>query len=317
VAVNVTVRDIVNFPGGTAKTVTVDITQVVPVAGDPEGDEIWVSSATTTATASGGASIQNMYKNEMKRGFIKSSGLAASLLDIPSSYGLKVSIDEDISSGITIELASGNNKLQADIAQDIEDKIKAQALIGQGGAKAGNLSYLNVQVRVESGKYIIESGTLSDTYTGTGKSSVAVGAPDALTDARTLLGFDIPLSSETLASRQISETSLASSYSSGDILSVVSTAGFSSGDSLKVTDGTNSQVVMVSGAGVAGGLPASQIRFTTSSGVSTGLETSYSLGAMVRLMHEVDVSDPVSSTVTIDQLYRFMIDSMVNQIHFG
>ncbi|KKM26853.1 hypothetical protein LCGC14_1580520, partial [marine sediment metagenome] len=58
-AVNVTLRDIVNFPGGTAKTVTLDITQIVPVQGDPlEGDEIWVTSAVTTATASGGGSIE-------------------------------------------------------------------------------------------------------------------------------------------------------------------------------------------------------------------------------------------------------------------
>lgn len=69
-ALNVTVRDIINFPGGTPKTVTLDIIQIVPSAGNPEGDEIWVTSSTTTATASGTTAIQNMFKNEMKRGFI-------------------------------------------------------------------------------------------------------------------------------------------------------------------------------------------------------------------------------------------------------
>jgi len=62
-AVNVTVRDIENFPGGTPKTITVDIIQIIPVGGMPlEGDEIWVSSTTTAATASGGGSIQSIFK---------------------------------------------------------------------------------------------------------------------------------------------------------------------------------------------------------------------------------------------------------------
>ena len=65
-AVNVTVRDIVNFPGGTPKTITVDIIQIIPVAGTPEGDEIWVTSTTTSATASGGGSIESIFKNQMK-----------------------------------------------------------------------------------------------------------------------------------------------------------------------------------------------------------------------------------------------------------
>jgi len=74
---------------------------------------------------------------------------------------------------------------------------------------------------------------------------------------------------------------------------------------------------LVSGAGAAGGLSVSQIRFTVVSGVSTGLASPYSLGAIVRKYHPVDAADPVSAVKTMDQLYRFQIDSLVNQIDFS
>lgn len=317
-AVNVTLRDIVNFPGGTAKTVTLDITQIVPVGGDPlEGDEIWVTSATTTATASGGGSIENIFKNQMKRGFLKSSGLVTGTFAIPSSAGFKIAIDEDISSGVDITLTEDTTASVADVGIDIEAQIKAEAEIGGGGAKIGNLSYLNVQVRAEGNQFIIESGIISTTFTSIGKSSVAIGAPDSGTDIRSVLGFDIITSSETLALRQIVETSLASAYSSGDILEVASTAGFAAGNAIIIQDDTNSQVVVTSGAGTADDLTASQIRFTTQSGISLGLENSYSSGVLVRVMHEVDVSDPVSAVTTVDELYRSSIDSIANQIDFS
>ena len=102
-AVNVTVRDIVNYPGGTPKTVTVDVIQIVPVAGSPlEGDEIWVSSATTSATASGSAAIESIFKNEMKRGWLRSSGLITGNIDIPATAKMKVAIDEVIGNGVDI-----------------------------------------------------------------------------------------------------------------------------------------------------------------------------------------------------------------------
>ena len=316
-AVNVTVRDIVNFPGATPKTITVDIAQIVPVGGNPEGELIWVTSTTTTATASGGGAIQSIFKNDMKRGYIRSSGLTAGLLNVPSNYGIKVAIDEDISAGINIQLTAGNNLLLEDIAQDIENSIHAQAKIGGGGSKVGDLSYLNAQVRVMNGRFSIESGTVTDTFTGTGKSSVAIGAPGlGLTDARALLGFDIPISSEQLASRQIAETSLASAYSSGDLLELNSIGGFSAGDPIQIRDTTHSQVVLVSGTGTAGGLTVSQLRFVTVSGQSTGLANTYSAGALVSKFHPVDNPDPVSAVTTVDALYRFQIDSLVNQINF-
>ena len=291
--------------------------QVVPVGGSPEGDEIWISSSTTSATASGGGSIESIFKNDVKRGFVRGKSVAAGLIDIQASTGLKIAIDEDIGSGVDITLTVNETALPSDVATDLEAKIKAEAELGGGGGKTGNLSYLNVQVRFIDNKFQIESGTLSSTFTGSGKSSVVIAAPDSGTDVRSDLGLDILDSSETLAARQISETTLASSYSSGDILEVSSTAGFSSGTAIVVKDGTNSQILATSGVGVADGLTASQIRFVTQSGISTGLSNPYAADSLVRQLHEVDVADPISAVTTVDQLYRFSIDSMVNQIDFS
>jgi len=311
-AVNVTVRDIVNFPGGTPKTVTVDIAQIVPVGGTPEGDEIWVSSSTTAATASGGGSIQSIFKNTMKRGWIRSSGFVTGNITIPALARMVVAIDEAIGSGLEITLTAGSNLLPGDVAQDIESKIVAQARIGQGGAKAGNLSYLNCQVSFTNGKFEIQSGTVADKFTGTGRSSVKVGPPSTGTDIRTTLGFNITTDSETLASRQLVDTDLTAAYTSSDLITVRSTAGLSAGDAFIVFDGTNTNTATISGV-----ISASVVRFTSVSGIGLGLANSFATGALLRKLHQVDVADPVSSVTSVDQLYRYSIDALVNQINFS
>ncbi len=312
-AVNVTVRDIVNFPGGTAKTVTVDIVQVVPAGGSPEGDEIWITSTTTSATASGSTAIEDIFKNEMKRGFIRSSGFITGLINIPSNARMVVAIDELIGAGVEIELTEGTNFLASDVAQDIEDKLQDEAVIGGGGSKIGNLSYLNTQVRFVDNRFEIESGNVSDTFTGTGRSSVVIDAPNLGTDIRATLGFDIVTASIDLATRQISETDVTVDYTSGDQLTVRSTAGLEDGDAFEIRDDTNSDIALVSGTPQS----SSVFTFTVTSGAGLGIGNVYSTGAMVRKLHAVDQSDPVSAITTIDQLYRSSIDSIVNQIDFS
>jgi len=315
-ATNVTVRDFENFPGGTAKTITLDITQVVPVLGDPlEGDEIWITSAATTATASGGAAIQNIFKNQMKRGFAESSGLVTGPFTIPATAKIKVAIDEatGLTAGVDIEVDAGSNRLAEDIAQDIEAKIKAEAELGAGGAKIGNLSYLNVQVRFTNNKFSIESGTAGTSFTGTNKSSVKIGAPDTADNLRSILGFDVVTDSETLASRVFIETSVTVDYTSGDLLTVGSTTGLTAGTPFIITDGTNSSTALVSGTE-----SASVLRFTTSSGGGLGLDATFlASGTLVRKLFETNTVEPVSAIKTVDQLYRFSIDSIVNQIDFS
>ncbi len=315
-AVNVTTRDIVNFPGGTAKTVTVDIIQAVP-KGSSEGDELWLMSTVTTATASGGGSIENIFKNEMIRGFYKSSGLVSGPFTITGTTKIKVAIDEAIGSGVEITLTNGNNLSGSDIAQDLETLIQAQGVIGGGGAKIGNLSYLNAQVRFVDGKFQVESGTVADSFTGTTRSSVDLSAPASDTDAFTSLGFDLGVSSETLSARQMVETGVASAYASTDIISVDSTVNLSAGDSIQIVNPTTSQVVLVSGVGTGDGLSAGEIRFVTASGISTNLSIAAPTGTLVRKLDSLIDSAPVSAVKTMDALYRFGIDSLVNQIDYS
>lgn len=310
--VNITARDIDNFPGGTPKTITLDIAQIAPAGGNPEGDTVWVSSAVTTATASGGGAIQNIFKNDMKRGFVKGITPATSFINIGTNYGLKIAIDEDLINGVDITLTEGSGLLPDTVAQDIEDKLHAEAKVGQGGSKVGNLSYLNAQVRFVNGVFKIESGTVSDRYTGTGKSSVVVGAPALLTDARQALGFHLAVSSEQLALRQLVESPLTVPYVSGDILDLASTAGLSTGDAFQITDGQNSTTALVSGT-----LSASQMRFTSISGAGLGLSSPFAVGSILRRLDILDTADPVSAVTSIDQLYRFQIDSLMNQIDFS
>lgn len=315
-AVNVTTRDIVNFPGGTAKTVTVDIIQAVP-KGSSEGDELWLMSTVTTATASGGGSIENIFKNEMIRGFFKSSGLISGPFTIGATTRIKIAIDEAIGSGIDITFTVGNNLTGADVAQDLETLIQAQAVIGGGGSKIGNLSYLNAQVRFVDSKFQIESGTVSNSFTGTTRSSVDVAAPDSGTDAFASLGFDLGVSSEVLSARQMVETSVATLYSTGDILSVASTVNLSAGDSIQIVNTTTNQTVLVSGVGTGDGLSAGEIRFVTASGITSNLSIAAPTGTLVRKLDSLIDSAPVSAVKTMDALYRFGIDSLVNQIDYS
>lgn len=311
-AINVTVRDIVNFPGATPKTITCDIAQVVTVGGSPEGDELWVTSATTTATSSGGGAIQSIFKNILKRGWLRGSSVTG-LITIPASYGIRIAIDEALASGLNITLTAGENLLPEDVAADLETLIRNQAKIGAGGAKAGDLSYLNCQVRFTNGRFQIESGTIGDSFTGSGRSSVEVGAPtNGNTDVRSLLGLVVYQDSQTLAGRQLAETTLNVAYTSGNSISVVSTASLSDSNPFLVTDGTNTSYAMVSGTPTLG-----TVYFITSSGTGTGLSSTYASGSVVRRLHDVDTADPVSAITSVDQLYRFAIDSIVNQIHFG
>ncbi|KKM97510.1 hypothetical protein LCGC14_1167360, partial [marine sediment metagenome] len=78
-----------------------------------------------------------IFKNQMKRGFLKSSGLVTGTFAIPASAGFKIAIDEDIGSGVDITLTEDATATAADVEDDIEAQIKAEAEIGPGVLKLG------------------------------------------------------------------------------------------------------------------------------------------------------------------------------------
>ena len=89
--VNVSVFDLQNFPDN-PKTVTIDHLQVVPLGGG--GDEKWVLSSSTIATASGSTTIQDIFIQDMKIGYSMSNGFDQGPFTVTGTQNtLQVSID--------------------------------------------------------------------------------------------------------------------------------------------------------------------------------------------------------------------------------
>ena len=303
-AVNVSVFDLDNFPNN-PKTVTVDLTELIPFGNS--GEDTWVFSAITTATASGGAAIQRLYLSKTKWGWAKSSGLKSGPYDVTASQKhLRVAIDEDSSNYVEIALDENALPLGGDVvAQNMQDKIQDAA--SSGGAKAGNLSYLNAAVRFTNGTFEIISGTASEFYQGVDRSSVWIGDGTTTTGLAEELGLDILFTSEDFASTQIKQTSLASDYTAAaGQMTVVNGALITGGDCIAITDGTNKEFR---------GIESVSNDLVT---LSSGLGNSYSTGALVQVMQMQDVTgEPPPLYDTIDDYIKFAISSIVNQIDFS
>jgi hypothetical protein len=302
-ATNVPVFDLVNFPG-TQKTVTVDLQEVVPLGNS--GEDVWVLTASTTATASGGSAIQKLYLNDIKIGWAKSSGLVPGPYDVTvSQRHLKVSIDEDISEAVQIALDYDTLPISGeDVARNIQSKLY---LSGKpGGAKAGNLSYLNASCVYENNTFKIVSGTSSTTYTGVDRSSVAVADGTTTTGLAAELGFDIPTTSQILASSPVSQTSIISSYTSPSTTLVLTTAIAAGGDAIGITNGTTTEY---RGVQTAAG---------TTLTLASGFTNSYAAGSKVQILKMQDDSgQPPAPYDNIDDYLKYQIAYIANQIHFG
>lgn len=303
-AVNVSVFDLVNFPNN-PKTVTVDLTELVP-AGNA-GEDAWVFSAITTATASGGAAIQRLYIRNTNFGWAKSSGLNAGPYSITSGQKhLKVAIDEGIAEAVEIVLDTSAQSIGGNaVAIDIQTKISATA--ETGGAKEGNLAYLNATVTFVDGVFQIISGTADKAYTGSTRSSVDVADGMTTTGLAAELGFDIVFTSENIAANPPVKTSLATDYTTPSTAMTISDSGsVAGGDVIMVTDGTNTEYRGVeSGAG-------------TAVTMSSGLGNSYLTGSYVQVLKLQDpAGKPVSGYTAVDDHVKYAIASIVNQIDFS
>jgi len=303
-AVNVSVFDLENFPSN-PKTVTVDLTELVPFGNS--GEDEWVFSAVTTATASGGAAIQRLYIRRIKFGWARSSGLSQGPYDVTGSQQhLKVAIDEAIGSAVELTLDTSGTALGGDaVAKDIQDKLNAAA--SPGGPKAGNLSYLNATCIFENGVFKIVSGSTSEFYTGSSRSSVDVADGSTTTGLAAELSFNIVFTSESFVSDPPKQTSLAANYTGGAAGMTMATPNLVvAGDCIAVTDGTNTEyggVLTSVGDGVV---------------LCSGLVNSYSSGSLVQIMRLQDpTGEPSPAHTTIDDFIKFSIASIANQIDFS
>lgn len=301
--VNITVYDLDNYPD-TSKTVTVDIKQVVPLGAG--GDERWVATAYTSATASGSSAIQDMFIRSFKLGWCKSTGFNQGPYTINASQNtLQVSING--SAYRSVALTNQTTAIAGEaVAADMESQINALAAVGS--AEAGNLAFKNAKVDFSSGRFTIKSGSASTSYTGSSRTSVSVSA-GALNDVSVHLGFFAAVLSKDLAAREINETYLTFPYTSSSGLTLVdvnSVTGFSAQDCFAITDGTNTEYRYVSSAS------GSTINF------NAALTNNYASNARVQSVRiqDPDVT-PVSVFTTIDDAVTYAISSIVNQINFA
>jgi hypothetical protein len=303
-ALSIKVRDLEVAPG-TEKTVTLDLKQLVP--NENEGDEKFVTSAETTAVSKiDGATITPIYLREFKAGYSKSSGAVIPPFDIDSSNNImNVGIDE--SAATPIILASGTGLSGDDVARDLEAKISA--LAATGGVKEGHLGYLNVLVEFANNKFKIISGTVSNSYTGSGRSSVTITS-GALNDAAGDLGFDIPTESLTISVKRAFETVLASGYTAAGASMVVGNVhDYAAGEAFTISDGSNREYFVASA--VSG---TTNTVYISNSG---GLSNSYAAGAIVQKIFERDAESELASPYEdIDALVRFQLRSVTNEIDF-
>lgn len=304
-ATTIYLRDLI-FNPGVSKTASVDLTELVPSGND--GDEKWVTVVSTTAKDFNAASIQNIYGNCMKRGFSKSSGFLKGPYTVASPNNVLSLVIDGVSANVTLE--EGINLTGTAVASDIEDKIIA---VGDGGgAQEGNLSFLAANCSFTDGVFKIESGTLSDKYTGTSRTSVEVASSGTVNST---LGFNLPTESSILTGRVIPESALATTFvASGTSVVVSSAVQMEANRAYVITDGTNTDyfiaTVVVSGTNTltvaAGAIPHG---YTVVSGTAN-------VKVQMLAINDPD-PEPKSPLVDLDAVVRFCISSIQRQIDFS
>lgn len=303
-ATNISVYDLYNYPDS-PKTVTVDLKKVV-TTGFYHGDEVFVVSASTTATSSGSASIQDIFINKLIVGWTKSTAFSQGPYTISAAQkNFKISING--STARSVSLTESAVPLSGeDVAEDMQNQINA--LAATGAAEAGNLAFKNAWVTFEDGRFIVQSGTPTQSYTGSNRSSVKISAGSTY-DVSVHLGFFAQVCSEDIAGRTVDETYLSYGYvaaSGYGYVEVSDQSVASAGECIALTDGTNTEYRYVSS--VASGKIYLNSDFTNN----------YVSNSRVQVMRLQDPeSTPVSSFDSIDEAVRFGIAGLVNQIDFS
>ncbi len=316
-ATNITVFDLENYPDNN-KTVTVDVSKVTPVGS--EGDEKWVLSTVTSAFSSiaNSTTIQDIYVQEIKAGWAKSSGLVGtggnfSVNTTPEGKTLGIKMDAS-SKTYYIELDTGVSIGGDTIAADMETKIRAIPDTGAWAVADDELAYKNASVEFTNGKFYIISGTVSPFYTGANRSSVAVTASGS-DSAYGTLGFNLSVDSESIASTAINESLVTSNYTANTTPLAVNSMTVTSGDALVITDGTNTDYFTA-----LGGTTSTSIAIPTNSANGhNGIANSYTADeskVQVLRMQDPDQA-PVAIYDEVDEIMRWGIKSVVNQIDFS
>jgi hypothetical protein len=323
-ALNIDTQDLVNYPG-TVKTVTVDVDSIVPQG--YEGDEKIVMTGSTTAYSDNdnNTAIQDIYVTYLKAGWCKSSGFAGSngkfALDA-THYSLMVKIDNTVSGTdglgyyqIDLDYNLDSTPIGgAAVADDIETKIRALTMETADTGYA--LAYKNCSVEYIDGKFYIVSGSISQYYTGSNRSSVRVKAAST-NDCTAKLGFDMNMNTEELSSISVKEAALGSDYTTDTTpLTVGAGTGVTAGDCLMITDGTNTDYFTA----LTGTTDISIVVPTSGTNGFVGIANSYATasGTKIQRLREQDPDGgPAMWYTDMDAVGRWIIKSLVNQIDYS
>lgn len=319
-ALNIDTQDLVNYPG-TTKRVSADLESIVPVG--YEGDEQFVLSFSTSAYSNNTSrtAIQDLYVMKFLAGWCKSSGFAGSngKFSITSSANqLMVKIDNTTGGSggyYTISLATSTTPIGGEaVAADMEEKIRAISLdeVDVGFTTA----YKNASVEFKDGRFWIVSGSISNYYTGTDRSSVRVAAASS-NDCSAVLGFDLSTTSEDLAGVSVKEAYLVTDYTVGDTTITISPGtGVTEGDCMLITDGTNSDYFTVLSGSTSTILTVPTMATHNFSDITHNYTTAS--GARLQLLREQDPdAAPTAWYNTVDSLIRYGLKVLVNDIDYS
>lgn len=320
-ALNIDTQDLINYPG-TTKRVTIDVTSIVPTG--YEGDEKIVMTAATTAYSDNvlRTAIQDLYITEMKAGWCKSSGFTGtngkySITD--SQKNIMVMMDNTVSGtdGLgyyQVTLDTSDTLINGDvIAADLETKIRALTMETADTGFA--LAYRNASVEYQDGKFYIITGSVSEYYTGTNRSSVKVKAASSA-DCSVELGFNVSMDSQTMAGIAPKDTYLSSDYISGaGTVSVVGGSNVSQGDACMIKDADNT----VYFTALSGTIDTSIAVATYSTNGYHGIPYGFTVsGTKVQVLRESDPDGgPTMWYTNVDSIGRWAIKTLVNQVDYS
>lgn len=324
-AISINVQDLDNYPG-TVKRVSIDLESIVPL--NMEGDEQFVLNASTSAYSDNTlrTTIQDLYVTEMRAGWCKSSGFAGAsgkfYVD-DTHKSLKIRMDAtasgtDGSGYYTVTLTPNDDSTPITgevIAVELEEKIRALADTLETPDIGFYSSYRNASVEYKNGKFWIVSGSVGAYYSGNNRTSVVV-APADTNDCSEVLGFDLPTTSHALSSVAVKETLLNSDYTTNTAtLSVNTGTGATAGKAFMITDGSSIEYFTA----LSGTTDSSIVVATTTNNGYTAINNNYSANkAKIQLLREQDPeSVPTSWYTSIDQLVRFGIKTIANQIDYS
>ena len=314
-AVNVSVYDLVNYPDN-SKTVTVDIKQVTPIG--YEGDEQWVISVVTSAYSdnTNRTAIQDVYIQSQRSGWLKGMQASGPFVIASGTNGaFEIKIDSD-STWRHIDIAPGTYSGDA-LADYLEEQIRALEV---HVSATYELAYMNMSVEYTDGRFQFVSGSVSEHFTGTNKSSVTInsGSLDYGTgNCANYLGLDFPMSSEGLAAFEAKEGRVASGgYSAGaatlNVEDYTWDATTFSGSVFAITSDNSTWEYFICTGGTAAALSV------TGAG-GTGLDASYSQYDKVIMFDgpQDPQATPTPWHSEVDSVVRWGVKTIANQIDYS